>query len=344
MNKPTLPFLRPLSLSSGQGQRLLGALALGLAAVVLVGCKSPPKRDEHSQTDRALPVGPIRVPSGADIRYLKLIEEGRRLRLYAEVRGIDDNSAQKTLLFPPDMARGLNITNAQMQRRFNDTISKSRRFEVMDGSVSPNPEASDLLVEGMVTQVTQELRQIEGGVRVSVTRVRLSVLGKNRYTGEPLFPTSVEVVGQTGGSTGDRVVLRPGERETDPAVQKRLGVDYENALQRAFDEAVKRIVSVIRPLGKVTTADAKEFGMLGGQAHGFQGGDEVVVLRTTTMRFPNGREEFSSTKAVAVGKCEGAQVSFSQCVIIKLSSPDAKVQQGDLVILSDFSATGTRTD
>jgi hypothetical protein len=61
----------------------------------------------------------------------------------------------------------------------------------------------------------------------------------------------VEVVGQTGRSTGDRVVLSPQEREDDPAVQRRLAVDYERAMQRAFDEAARRIHTVLRPLARL---------------------------------------------------------------------------------------------
>jgi hypothetical protein len=323
--------------------RTTAALALIASLALLAGCVTKPKApDRHTETRESLPKGAIKMPAGADIRNVRLIEKGERVRIYTEVLGIDD-PANKTLLFPAEMMRGLNITNVQMKRRFMDTISRTRRFEVLDGSSTVVADLSDLVVDAMVTQVTQALRPIEGGVRVSVTTVRLSLQAKNRIDGTPLLVGGLEVVGQTGASTGDREVLRPGERENDPAVQRRLGIDYERALQRAFDEGVKRLANAVRPMGKVVSVDGNQFGMLGGQAHGFQGGDEVVVFRATMIRLPNGKQEFASTRPVAVAKCEGAGNSTSQCVLIKLS-PDLKPEVNDMVVLSDFSATGVRID
>jgi hypothetical protein len=93
----------------------------------------------------------------------------------------------------------------------------------------------------------------------------------------------------------------------------------------------------------VVSVDGNQFGMLGGQAHGLQGGDEVVLFRATTIKLPSGEEEFSSTRPVAVARCDGTGTRTSQCVVIKLS-PDLKPQVGDFAVLSDFSATGVRVD
>jgi hypothetical protein len=328
--------------ASTQPLRAAGAVAVALSLALMSGCVTKPKApDRHTETRESLPKGAIKMPAGADIRNVRLIEKGERVRLYTELIGIDD-ARDKSLLAPREVMQGLNITNSQMKRRFMDTISRTRRFEVLDSSSTVVAELSDLVVDAMVTQVTQALRPIEGGVRVSVTTVRLSLQAKNKLDGTPLFVGGLEVVGQTGGSTGDREVLRPGERETDPAVQKRLGLDYERALQRAFDEGVKRLANAVRPMGKVVSVDGNQFGMLGGQAHGFQGGDEVVVFRATTIKV-GGKDEFASTRPVAVAKCEGAGIRTGQCVLIKLS-PDLKPQVDDYVVLSDFSATGVRVD
>lgn len=335
---------RPILLRRGSAASAFTVLTALIGALLLTACPAskPPKEDRHSVKAETLPTGAIRMPSGVDLRNGRLIEQGRRVKIYAELLGVDD-PADKKLLVRADVARALNITNAQMRRRFVDTVSRSRRFEVYDSSTSVTAEQSDLVVDGMVTQVTQELLPIEGGVRVSVTRVRLSVQAKHRYDGTPLFPAPVEVVGQTGGSTGDRARILPGERVESPDVQNRLAVDYERGLQRAFDAAARRIDAVIRPMAKVVTLDGDQFGMLGGQVHGFQGGDEVVVFRATTIKLPSGDEEFSSTRPVAVARCDGTGTRTSQCVIIKLA-PNLRPAVGDFAVLSDFSATGVRLD
>lgn len=323
--------------------RRCSAAALATSLALLAGCPTPPvKEDRHTETSERLPQGNIRMPAGVDAKSVRLVEQGRRMKVYAELLGIDD-ARDKKLLVRDDVARALNITNTQMRRRFMDTVSRPRRFEVYDMTGSVTAEQSDLVVDAMVTQVTQEIKPIEGGVRVSVTQVRLSVQGKHRYDGTPLFVAPVEVVGQTGATTGDRVVIAPGERVDNPDVQRRLGLDYERALQRAFDAASARMASVIRPVGKVVSVDAGQFGMLGGQAHGFQGGDEVVMFRATTIKLASGDEEFSSTRPVAVARCDGTGTRTSQCTIIKLA-PNMTPQTGDFAVLSDFSAVGTRVE
>jgi len=337
-SKTRIPDLR-----LARAGRAVGTAAVASTLLLLGACVTKPvKDDRHAATNERLAQGAIRMPAGVDFKSVRLIEQGRRMKVYAELLGID-NAKDKTLLVRPDVALALNITNAQMRRRFVDTVSRPRRFEVYDTTTSVTAEQSDLVVDAMVTQVTQEIKAIEGGARVSVTQVRLSVQGRHRYDGTPLFVAPVEVVGQTGATTGDRVVIAPGERVDNPEVQKRLGLDYERALQRAFDAASARMAAVIRPVGKVVSVDGNQFGMLGGQAHGFQGGDEVVVFRATTIKLPSGEEEFSSTRTVVVARCDGTGTRTSQCVVIKLS-PDLKMQPGDFAVLSDFSATGVRVD
>jgi len=96
-------------------------------------------------------------------------------------------------------------------------------------------------------------------------------------------------------------------------------------------------------MGKVVSVDGDQIGMLGGQAHGFQGKDEVVVFRATTIRLPTGKEEFASTRPVAVARCDGAGTRTSQCVVIR-RAPGMTIQNGDYTVLSDFSANNTRVE
>ena len=326
------------------------ALACSLAALAalmaVAGCKTQPVQtaepDRHAEKVEPTRTIAIKMPQGVDIQAVRLIEQGRRMKIYTELLGIGDRRDQK-LMFPQAVGDALGMTAPQVRRRFMDTVSRSRRFEVYDAGSSVTAEQTDLVLDGMVTQVTQELRAIEGGVRVSVTRLRLSLQLKHRYDGTPLFPAPVEVVGQTGATTGDRVVISPAERPDNPEVQKRLALDYERALQKAFDLAARRIDAVIRPMGKVVSVDGNQFGMLGGGVHGFQGGDEVVAFRATTIKLPGGDEEFASTRAVAVARCDGTGVRSSQCSIIRKDAGLA-LQVGDYVVLSDFSATGQRDE
>lgn len=260
-------------------------------------------------------------------------------KVYVEVLSIGDEADTK-LLFPREMAQALGLSNRQMTRRFVDTIAKSRRFEVYDIGSSVTAEQSDFVIDGIVTSATQELVPSEGGARVSMTRVRLSVQLKNRYSGELLFPAPVEVVGQTGRATGDRVVLTGSDRPEDPQVQRRLAVDYERALQRAFDDAAGRIEWVLRPLGRVLSADGDAVGIVGGMRHGLQTQDRLVVFRAQTTTL-GGREIVARTTPIAVITCDGVGTITSQCDIAR-RHPQLKVEVGDYAVLTDDSLKQVR--
>jgi hypothetical protein len=329
---------------SNHARRPVSMALISLAVIALVaGCKSPPKvADRHEVAPEKVREQAIAMPAGVDRGAAELIDQGRRFSIYVELLGIDD-PRDKKLLFPQAVATKLGITNTQMRRRFMDAVMTSRRFEVFDSSNSVVADKSDYVVDGMVTQVTQEVVPIEGGMRVSRTRVELSMQGKQRYDGDPMFVGGMVVTGQTGMTTGDRVVLAPSDRLDNPQVQERLAVDYERALRRALNEAARKIGDVVRPMGKVVSVDGEQIGMLGGQAHGFQGKDEVVVFRATTIRLPTGKEEFASTRPVAVARCDGAGTRTSQCVVIR-RAPGMTIQNGDYTVLSDFSANNTRVE
>ncbi len=320
------------------------ALALCLAAALLAGCKTAPKQqpaDPHAAAPVKVSLGPVRMPAGVDYARARLIGENRRTKLYTELVGIGDPSNDK-LLFPARVAQEIGVTPVQLRRRFMDTVSRSRRFEIYDSSGTVTAEASDIVIDGQFTGTTQDIQTIEGGVRVAVTRVRLSLQMKDRYSGKLLFPAAVEVVGQTGRTTGDRAVIGPSENVDSPAVQRRLGQDYERAMQRAFDDAARRIDSVLRPMGRVLAVDGDQLGLVGGSTHGLQGGDELVVFRATTARLGE-TTVFATTRAVAVVRCDGVGTETSQCTMIR-RDPAYQPQKDDYAVLSDFSATGVRQD
>ncbi len=312
-----------------------------LAAITLAACKTspPPAPSPHAVSTAPVQTGSIRMPPGADLGRAKLIAENRKLRIYTELVGIGDPANEK-LLFTPDVAAAIGATPRQLQRRFLDTVAASRRFELYDSSSTVTQEASDLVIDGQFTETQQQIVTIEGGVRIAVTRVRLSLQLKDRPTGKLLFPAPVEVVGQTGRSTGDRTVIAPGERTENKDVQRRLGIDYGNAMQRAFDDAAARIDSVLRPMGRVLSVDGEQVGMVGGSTHGLQSDDEMVVFRATTARLGTS-EVFASMRPVAVVRCDGVGTEQSQCRVIR-REPSMTPATGDYAILSDVSARGVR--
>jgi hypothetical protein len=165
---------------------------------------------------------------------------------------------------------------------------------------------------------------------------------KDRYSGKLLFPAAVEVVGQTGRTTGDRAVIAPGDRMDSAAVQRRLGQDYERAMQRAFDDAARRIEAVLRPMGRVLAVDGEQMGLVGGSIHGLQGGDELVVFRATVAKVGE-TQVFSTMRPVAVVRCDGVGTETSQCTLIR-RDPALQPQPGDYAVLTDYAATGVRSD
>ena len=315
---------------------------LAMAGALLAGCKTAPVQPErNAPVAQKVTLGPVRMPAGVDYSRARLIAENRRVKVYTELVGIGDASNEK-LLFPAQVAQDIGVTAVQMRRRFVDTVSRSRRFEIYDSTSTVTAEASDIVIDGQFTGTTQDIQTIEGGVRVAVTRVRLSLQMKDRYSGKLLFPAAVEVVGQTGRSTGDRAVIAPGENVQSPAVQRRLGQDYERAMQRAFDDAARRVDAVLRPMGRVLAVDGDELGIVGGSTHGMQGGDEMVIFRATVARVGQ-TQVFATTRALAVVRCDGVGTETSQCQLIR-RDPAYKIEAGDYAVLTDFSATGVRQD
>src|SRR6218665_3173258 len=201
---------------------LILAVTCGL---VLSACETTgPRRaapDPNAKPDVRVSEGGIILPAGASYRLVQLAEKGEKPKLYVQVRGMGDPSNEK-LLFRADVAAAIGVTPVQIQRRFRDTIGKTRRYEVYDMDTSTVAEVSKFVVDAQFVSAFQEIRHLEGGVRVAVTRVQLNANLIHRYSGQPIWDAPIEAIGQTGLSSSDRMVLQPGERESDPDVQRRL--------------------------------------------------------------------------------------------------------------------------
>jgi hypothetical protein len=111
--------------------------------------------------------------------------------------------------------------------------------------------------------------------------------------------------------------------------------DYLRALNRAYKLAAQRVEAVLRPMGKVLSAESGSVGILGGQRHGLVGNDRLVIFRATLQRVGE-LEVFASTRAIAVVQCDGVGTVSSQCDIVRLVDGQ-QVQPGDYAVLTDDS-------
>ena len=312
-----------------------------LALASLAACKTQPTRPDNN----AKPVvqetrGAVIMPAGANHSLVTLAEKGIKPKLYTQVRGIGMASNGK-LLLRPEVLASLALTDEQIQRRFMDTIGKTKRYEVYDMGGSVVAEASDYVVDAQFVDARQQLRPLDGGARVAVTRVQINANLVHRYTGKPVWDAPVEAVGITGQSSGDRQVLMPGMNPNDARVQQMLGNDYNEAMQRALDVLARRIDRDLRPMGKVVGTQGDGISIIGGQRNGLQRGDELVVFRAGLTKIGD-QQEFINMQPLVAVRCNGVGSATSQCDVVR-RNPGFTVQVGDYVILTDHSADGGRS-
>ena len=300
-----------------------------LAGVLLWGPASAQKVETVSS---------LTMPSGADYGRLRLLKEGRMTKIYVDMLRFDYSGSKQH--FPAEMAKLVDISPSGLTRLFTDTILKSRRFEVYDLRSTVTAEHADIVVDAQIIAATQDFKPLEGGMQAAYTGVLLSVQMKDMYTGKYLFGTAVQVECKTGLVSGDRTVLAPGEKPTDPAIRNKLAVDYQYALRRAFVLAGQRIESILRPQATILNIDGNDIGIVGGQAQGFQADDEFVVFRPKVVKLGD-REVFASTKPVALIHCTSVATDTSQCNVVRKVS-DFELQDGDFAIITDGSLRKTR--
>lgn len=279
------------------------------------------------------------MPPSADYARLnKLRTEGRMPKVYVDMLRTGDG--QDKAHFPAEMAQLVDITPLGLTRLFTDTILKSRRFEVYDLRSTVTADQSDVVIDAQIIAANQDFKPLEGGVQAAQTSVLLSVQMKDIYTGKYLLGTAVQVEGKTGLVSGDRTVLMPGESVSDPAIRNKLMIDYQRALRRAFVLAGQRIESILRPQAAITVVEGNDLALLGGQQHGFQDGDELVVFRAKVVTTGD-RENFGITKPIALVRCTGVGTETSQCAIVRKLA-DVQPAETDFAIITDASLRKTR--
>jgi hypothetical protein len=329
-------------------RKLLIAL---VSAAVIAGCETAPPQPNPNAAPRSKIVqGPIRMPAGVDFGRLQLVDEARLIRVYTQMTGIGDAKDDK-LLFPRAVAEKIGLTNRQVNRRFMDMILASRRFQVFDDSTTVVRENAlqtiegkpmDIVINGEVVGSTQDIIPI-APYRKARTTVRLSVQMMDVMSGEQLFPAGVSVVGDYGMTQGEGTMIPPSASTSSPEMQLSLANDYQRALDKTLEGAVARIGKVLRPMGRVTFADAKSVSIIGGSRHGFQGGDVLIVFHADTTQLGQ-RTVIARTQPLAVVRCDGVGTETSQCDIIQLDPTMKPPAAGDYAVLSDTSALGVREE
>lgn len=329
---------------------LLTALAAQLVAFAVPAKESKkpaPPPDPHAVQQVQVVQGPVRMASGFDPRFMQLVDEARLLRVYTQMRGIEDPTDNK-LLFSRETAAKLNLTNSQVNSRFMSMIMESRRFQVFDDSTTVVREQSiqsmdgktmDIVVEGMVQGGYQEVLPLTPYRKVR-TNIKLAVNVKDVITGEQLMVGGISVEGDWGSTQGEGTLLPPSASMNSAETQGSLAADYQRALDKAMAQAVARINQVVRPLARLTFVSEGSVGVIGGQSNGLQSGDELVVFRPSYIDL-NGKKEVAHTQAMAVIRCDGVGTRTSQCDITHVD-PRFTMAVGDFAVLSDLSAKGVR--
>jgi hypothetical protein len=325
---------------------LIAMLAAQLTAFDATAAKKKPPApppDPHAVQQVTVVKGPVRMASAYDLRFMQLVDEARQLRVYTQVRGIDDQPDSKMLIAPE-----LKLTSAQINSRFASMIMETRRFQVFDDSTtvvreqaiqSLDGKTMDIIVEGMAQSSYQEILAIAPYRKVH-TNVRLGVNVKDVTTGEQLLVGGTSVEGDWGSTQGEGTMLPPSASTSSAEVQSSMAADYQRALEKALAQAVERINHVLRPVARLTYVSESSVGIIGGLSHGFQSGDELVVFRPEYIEL-NGKREIAHTQPLAVIRCQGVGARTSQCDITHVD-PRFTMVVGDFAVLSDVSAKGVR--
>ncbi len=260
--------------------------------------------------------------------------------MYTSIEATDEREGKRSTL-PARLERAVDMSPSSLNRLLADTILSSRRFVVYDMRPNVTAEFSDVLITAKVIDADQVLRPyLDGGRRVSESRVRLSVQVKNMYTGENLLSSDSLVEGITGRVSGDRVVITSADDINSPEMQNLLAIDFKNALRRAFVQASLRVEQLLRPLAQVVSAEECNLDLQGGSRHGFQPNDEMIIFRTQLVE----RGEttvLTRTRAVALVRCASVGVSSSTCKVIK-AVPGYRPEVNDYAGITDESLARTR--
>ena len=333
--------------------RSIMAATLLVAAVAAASSKAP----EQAKPNKIVHA-PVKMPAGSALEALDLVGEARRLRVYTQLRGIDDPGDAK-LLFPANVKSQLGLTDQQANLLFHTGIRQSNRFETFDDSdtkvrdgarQSYKGENMDIVIEGEFVSERQEIIDISPYKKVH-TSMRLIATMRDVKTGQELFAGAVSTLGEWGAVQGEGVLIPPNGAASSPQLQLSMGQDFQHAMEKAINAAASRIDELMRPVGLVTFANGTSMDMVGGTVHGFQAGDTVVAFHADFMELGSGKERhriISHVQPLAVAHCDGVGTETSHCDFTMIDSSvkdlEHPVAGNDYVVLSDRSAGGVRKD
>ena len=130
--------MRNKNMKSRNSRVMVRCIALLPLLVSLAASPAQSKKDKKSDPDAAVAIkiakGQVKMPAGVDLGRLQLVNEARLIRVYTQMSGVGDTAADETLLFQPEVAEQIRLTNRQVNRRFMDMILAARRFQVFDDS------------------------------------------------------------------------------------------------------------------------------------------------------------------------------------------------------------------
>jgi hypothetical protein len=314
-----------------------------LAAVILLATASVASAQAQTQPAAPLtcaPTGVVELPSGVSIERVKLLDDGKHYNIYTSIEDSDDREGRKNML-PASMAGLVDMSPSGLNRILADTMLAARRFKVFDMRANVTAEHSDVLVTAKVVDADQVLKPfLEGGRRVSESRVKLSVQAKNMYTGENLFDADVFVEGKTGMITGDRVIVTSADDPNSAEIRNRLATDFKNAMFRSFRLASERIEHLLRPMARVVGAQDCGVDLFGGSRSGLQRGDELVIFRAQKRQLGDSTI-LSGTRAVALVRCAGVGTESTHCAVMRAVA-GYRPQDGDYAVITDASLERSR--
>lgn len=281
----------------------------------------------------AMAADEIAVPSNVDFRRLQLLDRPDRanregqLRVYVVIKG--DRVDGNLLLSSAEHLRNITIENFQLL--LANKIKETGRFAVFSEETTGVIDQSTIVVEGKVVRSTQHIEKLVVAQK-AITRVGFSVQIKETDTGRILRGKTF--IGHYGDNQGEGTVFVSDAEMRSPTVQLSLYKDYDRALNEALDSVAAYIESRYRPVGKVREISGDLFSIDGGEQHGFNGDDEVVVFRTK-FSMQNGERVPGIMSGVARAVCNSVTEFTSTCKIAKGATE--AIQKGDYVTITDAS-------
>lgn len=302
------------------------SLAFMLACIVsLGGCAVMPGKSNLS------------LPSDVDYYRICHLERSGAMKVYVMMSGVGEGDDSTHPL--PHALRGKVGTTSQVNRRFVDMISSSRRFEVFDVDTNRQIASEGVLITGQITRATVREGALPN-VPKSIIEVALSVhLHESTDVRDATTKTgrlleSISVLAPYGESPAEatRIDLR---RLDDPTNVANLEAAYSAAFDKALRMAASSMEARMRPVARVDQVKSDQVALVGGAQHGLRKGDRMILFRSDeTPECYAGRA--SVKQVVGEVTCDSVAQQSSQCQITARVKKLA-IQPGDYGVLSDVS-------